>query len=671
MQSTNRLIHEKSPYLLQHAHDPVDWYAWGTEAFTKATEELKPILLSIGYSTCHWCHVMAHESFQDAEVALELNRAFVCIKVDREERPDIDAVYMEACMAMNGSGGWPLTILMTPEKEPFFAGTYLPKTSRYGTVGLMELLQEVERLWRTDRQKLLRAGAKFREHLSAVRPVRRNEPSRALWLSARESFLREFDAQNGGFRGAPKFPMGHSILFLLEFYALEKDEEALYMAEKTLVQMYRGGLYDHLGGGFSRYSTDEKWLVPHFEKMLYDNALLSLAYLEAFRLTQKPFYALVARQTLDYCIRELTNEQGGFLCAQDADSDGEEGKYYVFSKEEIVTVLGDKDGEAFCTAYGVSKPGNFEGKNILNLLRNENFEDASAQFEKERQKLYFYRLKRMALHTDDKVLTSWNSLMIMALSRAGVIFQEQRYIDAAQAARRFILDKLSPKENRLLARWRDDDAAFDGSLHDYAYYALALLALYESTFDVNLLRDAIGYAQALQELFFDADHGGYFMNSKESEQLITRPKETYDGAFPSGNSAAALLFLKLWRLTGQKDVREQMDAQLSFLAGMIASGPTGHSFACLAMLDALSPSVELICVSKDGSALNDMRKLLRLKTANNLTALMKTETNSGTLFRLAPYTLAYSIESTARYYVCRNGSCKRPVGSAQEAAELL
>ncbi|MCE5234739.1 MAG: thioredoxin domain-containing protein [Clostridiaceae bacterium] len=669
----NRLIREKSPYLLQHAHNPVDWYPWCDEAFQRAKDELKPVLLSIGYSTCHWCHVMAHECFEDEEVALVLNRAFVCVKVDREERPDVDAVYMAACVAMNGSGGWPLTVLMTPEKEPFFAGTYLPKASRYGEVGFLELLHEVERLWRADRPKLLRAGARFSEHLSELqtRPVKPAEPSRALYLNARDGYVKSFDPENGGFGGAPKFPMAHDLLFLLGLYALERDGESLFMAEKTLAQMYRGGIYDHIGGGFSRYSTDGRWLAPHFEKMLYDNALLSLAYTEAHRHTGKPLYARVARETLDFCLKELLHADGGFFCAQDADSGGKEGKYYVFRPQEIYEVLGAEAGRAFCEAYGAAEGGNFEGKSILHLLKNEAYEGAAARFLKERQTLYTYRRTRARLHTDDKILTAWNSLMLMALCRAAVVLDEPRYLDAALRLRRFLSERLCAND-RLRARWRDGEAAFHGGLDDYAFYALALVSLYESAFDANVLRDALSYADALHELFFDAEGGGYFLYAKDSEQLLTRPKETFDGALPSGNAAAALLFLKLWRLTGQKELRARLDAQLRFLAGAAGGEPLGHSLFYLAMLETLSPSTELICTSRDQGAVSQLHKLLRAKNANNLTALFKTEVNSGTLFRLAPYTLAYPVEAAAtRFYVCHGGSCKRPVSTVEEAQKLL
>ncbi len=670
----NRLIHEKSPYLLQHAYNPVDWYPWGDEAFQKAKNELKPVLLSVGYSTCHWCHVMAHESFEDDEVALVLNRAFVCVKVDREERPDVDAVYMEACMAMNGSGGWPLTVLMTPDKEPFFAGTYLPKASRYGAVGFLELLHEVERLWRVDRTKLLRAGMRFAEHLKEreTHTSKTFEPSRAMYLDAREAFSRAFDRENGGFGDAPKFPTAHNLLFLLGLSALEDDSQALYMAETTLVQMYRGGIYDHIGGGFCRYSTDAVWLAPHFEKMLYDNALLSLAYTEAYRLTRKPLYEAVARQTLDFCLRELLHEEGGFFCAQDADSDGEEGAFYIFTQQEVLSVLGVEAGKAFCEAYDITNKGNFEGKNIPNLLKNASFEGTFRAFSKSRQALYNYRRTRMHLHTDDKILTSWNSLMILALCRAGVVFDEPQYLDAAIAAKQFVAKKLSDGDERLRVRWRDGEAAFLGGLSDYAFYALALTALYESTFDVTLLRDAVSFSKAMHTLFFDVSGGGYFMYSKDSEKLLTRPKETYDGALPSGNAATAYLFLKLFRLTAQKEFSALFDTQLKFLTSVADGGALGHGVFMLTLLKAICPHTELICTSKDGSAAHEVRALLRKSAANNLTVLVKTEGNAGTLSRLAPFTLAYTVPKTgASYYVCRNGSCKRPVESVEEAEKLL
>ncbi|TCL56508.1 uncharacterized protein DUF255 [Kineothrix alysoides] len=400
----NRLIHEKSPYLLQHAHNPVHWYPWSEEAFKKAKAENKPVFLSVGYSTCHWCHVMAHESFEDADVAAVLNNDYICIKVDREERPDIDAVYMAACQMLTGSGGWPLTVIMTPSQKPFWAGTYLPKVAAYGRMGLMELLTAVKQVWETDCDVLLSKGEQVTALLNGHKETGRKnrEPNKALLVKAVEQFKSIYDTQWGGFGTAPKFPTPHNFLFLLLYSLLEKESFILDAVKHSLTQMFRGGIFDHLGGGFSRYSTDEKWLVPHFEKMLYDNALLTLAYLDAYHITKDVFFQMVAERTLDYVMRELYDENGGFYCGQDADSDGVEGKYYVFTKREVFNVLGEQDGDIFCSWYGITEYGNFEGKNILNLLDNPKYAGMDLRIKELSHKLYTYRLNRTQLHKDDK-----------------------------------------------------------------------------------------------------------------------------------------------------------------------------------------------------------------------------------------------------------------------------
>ena len=463
---SNRLKNEKSPYLFQHKDNPVDWYPWCREAFQKAADEDKPVFLSIGYSTCHWCHVMAHESFEDAEIADQLNRDFVCIKVDREERPDIDAVYMAVCQAVTGAGGWPLTIIMTPEQKPFFAGTYFPKQHRYGQPGLKELLKRVADLWKRAREKLLNAGDQIVAAINQGQPSGGNEPNRALLHEAYGLFHRQFDSKWGGFGSAPKFPAPHNLLFLMRYSLLEAAPDALEMAQTTLDAMACGGLQDHIGGGFSRYSTDEKWLVPHFEKMLYDNALLIMAYLKAFQLTKLERYADTARRTADYILRELTDEQGGFYCGQDADSDSVEGKYYVFTPEESEAVLGKEDGQAFNRLYGITAAGNFEGKSIPNRIGQT--EDGWQAKDERLLKLYQYRLNRAKLHKDDKVLLSWNAWTILALSQAGRILGDDRYLNAARRAQQFIENNMMDQNGRLYLRWRDGEAAHIGQLEDYA-----------------------------------------------------------------------------------------------------------------------------------------------------------------------------------------------------------
>lgn len=669
----NHLEFEKSPYLLQHAANPVDWYPWGKAAFDKARDEDKPVFLSIGYSTCHWCHVMAHESFEDDEVAAVLNRDFVCVKVDREERPDVDAVYMTVCQALTGSGGWPLTVVLTPDQKPFWAGTYLPKSAQYGRPGVLDLLAAVTRQWRTGRAALLTSSEQIVEMLQAQeREASIGSPDKTLLTRAFEQFKRGYDARWGGFGPAPKFPTAHNLLFLLRYSVLEGQKDAQEMVLHMLAQMYRGGLFDHIGGGFSRYSTDEKWLAPHFEKMLYDNALLACAYLEAYRMTQKPFYKTVVSRTLDYVLRELTDPLGGFYCGQDADSDGVEGKYYVFTPQEIIEVLGEADGQRFCAWFGVTERGNFEGKNILNLIENRRFEESDDQIAYLCQKLYDYRLIRTQLHKDDKVLTAWNGLMIAALARAGWLLNDARYLDAAKKAQRFIAAQLTDDKGRLRLRWREDEAAHDGQLDDYAFYALALLTLYDTTLDVQYLSAALKTAGQMLTLFPDEAGGGFYRSALDGERLITRTKEVYDGALPSGNSVAAFTLCRLAALTGEEKWQQAADAQLSFVCGALNNYPAGYCVALLALTQALYPTQELICAAADESGPTVLSAFLREYPVSGLNVLVKTAKNQQVLAQIAPFTADYPLPSDGcAYYLCRNRACAAPVFSLDALKALL
>lgn len=662
----NHLGHEKSPYLLQHAQNPVDWFPWGDEAFAKAKEEDKPIFLSIGYSTCHWCHVMAHESFEDREVAEALNRDFVSIKVDREERPDVDAVYMAACQAITGTGGWPLTVLMTPEQKPFWVGTYLPKRAGYGRMGLLELLEAVGSRWDTNREALTESGEQIAAFLRKRTSAQSEEaePEKALLDHGITLFKSAYDTTWGGFGSAPKFPSPHNLLFLLRASVLEQQESVRQMAEHTLVQMFRGGLFDHIGGGFSRYSTDERWLVPHFEKMLYDNALLVMAYSEAYRLTRRPLYREVIRQTLDYVLKELTDAQGGFYCSQDADSDGVEGKYYLLDPEEVRRVLGQKEGEHFCRWYGITDGGNFEGRSIPNLIDNPRFEEDSPDLRACRKTLYQYRLGRTRLHRDDKVLTSWNALMIAAAAKAGLLLEEPRYLEAARKAQRFLEENLVDRRGRLLLRWRSGEAAHDGQLEDYAFYAFSLLELYQTTWEVGYLERAVQVARQMLEWFSDRERGGFYLYAEDGEQLISRPKEVYDGAMPSGNSMAALVLTKLAALTGEEEWRRAADRQLSFVAGVLKDYPAGYAVSLLALSLALWPSRELICVTVEEEMPPELRKLLRENRGVEVSVLLKTRENTAALARVAPFTAEYPLKpGEILYYFCKNGVCSRPTGN--------
>lgn len=656
---SNRLSTERSPYLLQHAENPVDWRPWGPEVFEEAKRTDKPVLLSIGYSTCHWCHVMAHESFEDETVAQAVNAAFLPVKVDREERPDVDAVYMAACLAMNGSGGWPLTVLLTPDQKPFWAGTYLPKDQ------LLHLLRKAARLWREDRAGVLVTGDTLTAHLQQEGQARPGTPSRELVRQAVSQFAQSYDERWGGFGAAPKFPTPHNLIFLLRYAQLAKEEHAREMALHTLNNMYRGGLFDHVGGGFSRYSTDQHWLVPHFEKMLYDNALLALAYTEAFQHARCPIYGEITRRTLDYVLRELSGPQGGFCCGQDADSDGVEGKYYALTPDELAQALGGVDGLRFCQWYGITPEGNFEGKSIPNLLGQSQFDQDPEDMAALREQVYAYRLSRTALHRDDKVLTAWNGLAMAALARAGLVLDEPWYLDAARQTAEFLAEKLTTSDGRLLARWRDGDAAHPGKLDDYAFLAYGLLELYSATFDASYLTRAVGLADCLLKLFFDGERGGFYPYASNGEQLLTRTKEAYDGAMPSGNSIAALVLFRLSRLTGEMRWREAADLQLSWLAGAAEGYPAGHGFAMLACLEELWPTAELVITAQKPP--EELRGFLREAPRLGLTVLVKTQENAGTLAALAPFTKDYPIPAQgAQYYLCQGGACAQPVDSIPE-----
>lgn len=660
----NRLAKEKSPYLLQHKENPVDWYPWGEEAFQKAKQQDKPVFLSIGYSTCHWCHVMAHESFEDEKVAEILNCDYISIKVDREERPDIDVVYMSVCQAVTGSGGWPLTVFLTPEQRPFFAGTYFPKQGRHGQFGFVELLERVAHLWKNERQALFRAGNEITRAINQRQSGSGQKPDRAIIETAYNQLLRRFDHKWGGFGTEPKFPTPHNLLFLLRYAHGVQASDALKMATVTLEDMARGGIHDHIGGGFSRYSTDEIWLVPHFEKMLYDNALLLMTYVTAYRYTKKEYFADVAHRTANYILRELTAEQGGFYCGQDADSEGVEGKYYVFTPEEVKMVLGDADAAEFCRLYDITDSGNFEGKSIPNRINAT--EGGWNRKDPRLQKLYDYRLQRAQLHKDDKILLSWNGWMIIALAKAGQVLGEKQYLRAAMKAHRFICEEMTDENDRLYLRWRNGEAANAGQLDDYGVYTLALLELYRVTFEAVYLQEAVHRAAQMIELFEDREHGGYFMTAADSEQLIARPKETYDGAIPSGNSVAAMVLQSLAALTGEMKWQDAADRQMAFLATEIGEYPASSCFGVLAMMDALYPHRELVCAVKEGLPA-ELENYLTEHPAEDVEVLVKTKANAEQLARCASFTQDYPIPKTgAMYYLCENGACKAPVQSFSE-----
>ena len=574
----NRLVEEKSPYLLQHAHNPVDWYPWGEEAFARARSEDKPIFLSIGYSTCHWCHVMERQSFENEQVAGQLNQDFVSIKVDREERPDVDHIYMQVCQILTGSGGWPLTIVMTPAGRPFYAATYLPPYSQGGMTGLMDLLPRLAGLWKEERDKVLQAGQEISQWVQkAAQADTSGQLTEEALHQAFRNLARTFDKEFGGFGSAPKFPTPTNLLFLLRYHQRYKNHQALAMAEKTLLSMYQGGIYDHIGFGFARYSTDRRWLVPHFEKMLYDNALLAIAYLEAFQVTGQEFYRQVAEDIFTYVLRDMTSSQGGFYSAEDADSEGEEGRYYVWEREEVVSILGPAAAR-FGEVYDITAAGNFEGRNIPNLIGQSNSLEARTLFAEERGRLLAAREKRSKPFKDDKILTGWNGLMIAALGRGGRVLANSRYLAAAQKAADFVLTNLRRGDGRLLARYRDGEAHFNGYAADYAYLIWGLLELYEAGQEPRYLKAAEELNQQLLKLFWDPERGGLFFYGADSEPLLVRPKESYDSVMPSDNAVAAWNFLRLGRLASDPALVERGGTQINSFAGSISASPGAHSF---------------------------------------------------------------------------------------------
>lgn len=638
----NHLKDQTSPYLLQHADNPVHWYPWCKEAFQKAKREEKPIFLSIGYSTCHWCHVMAHESFEDAAIASILNENFVSIKVDKEERPDIDSVYMSVCQSLTGSGGWPTTIFMTPEQKPFFAGTYFPKNARWGSIGFQELIETIAEKWKHERNTLLESANQVLCILKQEEPSEKNticSPEHII-EAALLIYNKSFDRINGGFGQAPKFPSPHNLLFLMHYYEKTNHKPAMEMVDKTLLQMYRGGIFDHIGGGFSRYSTDEYFLAPHFEKMLYDNALLILAYAKAYELSHNKLYLDIAERTANYVLNEITSPDGGFYSAQDADSEGVEGKYYLFEPTEIINVLGQENGQEFCDYYDITKKGNFEGKSIPNLLQTNDF---TADYHALLQKLYDYRKKRYHLHLDDKILTSWNSLMIAAMCHLYRVTQNIKYINAAEQAQSFIENNLY-EENSLFVSWRDNRRSGKGFLDDYANEIFALLSLYESTFDKTYLSRAKTLCDISISLFYDENASGFYLTGSENEELITRPKETYDGAMPSGNSMMAYNLLRLSHYYENTDYDFQAKQQLQFMITEAAHYPSGYAMFLCVLLDYVELPTKITIVLKDKTELE------KLKGKAPLSTIVKILEEATPEYPL--------INGQTTYYVCKGRICQ-------------
>jgi len=618
---------------------------------------------------------MESESFEDEEVAEILNKNFVSIKVDREERPDIDSIYMTACQALTGHGGWPLTIIMTPDKKPFFAGTYFPKKDRMGMPGLISILKSVHNTWVNEKDSLAKYSSKvvsvISESIDDDYYYSVDEITEDIFEDAFSQFKYDFDNIYGGFGNAPKFPMPHNLYFLLRYWHKAKEEYALVMVEKTLDSMYSGGIYDHIGFGFCRYSTDEKWLVPHFEKMLYDNALLAIAYLETYQATKNKKYADIAKEIFTYVLRDMTSPEGGFYSAEDADSEGEEGKFYIWSPTEIKEVLGESDGEKFCKYYNITEEGNFEGLNIPNLI-NSTIPDEDKEFvELCRKKLFDHREKRVHPHKDDKILTAWNGLMIAALAIGGRVLEIEKYTLAAEKASEFIFSKLVRPDGRLLARYRDGEAAFLAYLDDYAFLIWALIELYETTYKPMYLKKAMELTNDMIKYFWDNKKGGLFIYGSDSEQLITRPKEIYDGAIPSGNSVAALNFLRLSRLTGQQELEEKAHQMFALFGSKIDSMPQGYAFFLTAMLFSKSKSNEVVLVGSNEKDTQNMLSILSEDFRPFTTSILYSEEHKD-LKELIPFIDNYTtIENKPTAYVCENFVCHEPITDGALLREKL
>lgn len=687
----NRLKFEKSPYLLQHADNPVDWYPWGPEAFEKARKENKPVFLSIGYSTCHWCHVMEHESFEDLDVARLMNQAFVSVKVDREERPDIDNIYMTVCQMLTGSGGWPLTILMTPDKKPFFAATYIPKESRFGRMGMLELIPRMQEFWSTRRDELLDSANQIS---GALQQVSKDSPGEELSEStlrtAYEQLGRRFDGVYGGFGRAPKFPTPHNLLFLLRFWKRTGDAKALEMVEKTLQAMRQGGIYDHVGFGFHRYSTDPIWLVPHFEKMLYDQALLAMAYTEAYQATGKEEYGKTGREIFTYVLRDMTSPAGAFYSAEDADSEGEEGKFYLWTEKEVRQILDRQESDFIVSVFNIEEEGNFTeqmsgrrtGGNILHLgqrlteiagRRKISYQDLQKRLETVREKFFAVREKRIRPHKDDKVLTDWNGLMIAALAKGAQAFDEPRYAKAAVGAADFILKNMRTPEGRLLHRFREGQAGIQANLDDYAFLVWGMLEIYEATFELGYLQTALELNRESVKHFWDDQNGGFHFTADDAETHLVRHKEIYDGAVPSGNSVAALNLLRLGRLTANADFEERAAKIGRAFSKKVKESPSAHTQLLVGVDFGIGPSYEVV-IAGDLQA-NDTKAMLRALMGPfvpNKVVLLRPSAEAPEISRLAPFTRSQAaVNGKATAYVCLNYVCKLPTTDIDKMLELL
>ena len=692
MAENTRLSQAKSPYLIEHADNTVAWYPWGEEPLAKARDEDKPIFLSIGYSACHWCHVMEEESFMDPEVGELLNGSFVSILVDREERPDIDKLYGVAAELISGRRGWPQTVFLTPDLKPLYATSYLPKTSRFGQPGLVDTIRLIDDMWKTRRDYLLSTADKVESALKTIAADRGGEQLHGDLVSQTYEQLKEsFDVENSGFGDAPKFPVPHKLMFLLQYHKRTGDGSVLQMVENALIAMRRGGIYDQLGFGFHRYSTDALWRLPHFEKMLYDQALLAIAYIEAYQLTEREEFAKTAKEIMTYVLRDMTAKTGGFFSSEDADSEGEEGRFYLWEWNELKEVLNDEEFDVTARVYGLEESGNFVdpvagkkmGMNVLNRSRSmdEIAEELGMDrrqlekcLEKIRIKLFEIREHREHPSMDDKILADWNGLMIAAFAKAARVFDDELYRKTAESAVSFILSEMVDDSGNLLHRYRDGDAAIPGFADDYAYMVWGLLELYETTFNVHYLEEALSLQKRMFDLFWDAAGGGFYFSAQDKEQLIVRQKEHQDGALPSGNSVAMYNLLKIGRLTAEPQYEEYAVRVGMPVSDAVKQHQLGYVHLMSALDFASGPSFELV-IAGDTTA-SDTRSMIRAVHKHYLPhkvlLLRPTEEEQPDIVQLAPYTRYYeSLNGRAAAYVCENFSCKTPTSNIDQMLDLL
>ena len=690
---TNRLVNETSPYLLQHAHNPVDWYPWGEEAFAAAREQDKPIFLSVGYSSCHWCHVMEREPFDNEEIAAVMNEHFVSIKVDREERPDVDEIYMTAVQAMTGSGGWPMSVFLTHDLNPFYGGTYFPPEDKYGRPGFKTLLTRIAATWNDRRGEVVQNADRLAEHMQDVLSSVVGESgvlTPELIAKAVQHLKISFDAQDGGFGPAPKFPPSPSIALLLREYQRTKDENVLNMATLTLDKMARGGMYDHLGGGFARYSTDDQWLVPHFEKMLYDNAQLSQVYLEAYQLTKDPLYRKVVQETFEYILSDMRDENGGFFSAEDADSEGEEGKFYIWTRDELTSHLGDKDGELFAAYYNVKRRGNFsshedyhKSKNILHTPHRA--ADIAKKFDLSEEELMskIAALKKVLLEVrgrrvrpglDDKILTSWNALMISSFAQGYQIFGDESYREAAEQAARFILTDMT-RDGDLLRTHRKGVSRLPGYLDDYAFMIVALEDVYEATFNVEWLEAADGLTESMLEKFWDGERAGFYFTSEEHKNLIIRTRPTYDGAVPSGNAMAAYGLLRLSKFLDRPDYYDKARLMLESNHALMTQAPRGYLKMLCAVDYLLYPPKEIaIAGDRDSEGVKALLRVIQNEFLPNkiLAYIDPAQENAKAIGKKVPLLAGKGlVDGLPAAYVCKDFACKLPVTTPEALSEQL